>query len=188
MLIKTFGSKKIKIRTISKSDLNKVKKFQDFINSLVKEKAMIKVNKKISRKEEIEWLKAKLKAQKQKKEVILVAEEKDKIVGVAHIKLDWGRQSHIGHFGISIRKGYRKIGLGTYLGKEIIKLAKKRLKPKLKIIRLNVYELNKPAISLYKKLGFEKVAKIPKQVQYQGNLIAEIIMLKDIKKKKIKKL
>jgi ribosomal protein S18 acetylase RimI-like enzyme len=60
---------------------------------------------------------------------------------------------------------------------EIIKLAKKELRPGLKIIRLSVYSNNKIAIALYKKYGFKEVAKIPKQIQYKGKLIDEIIML-----------
>jgi len=46
METKIFKDKKIRIREISKSDLKNVKRFQDYINSLVNEKAMIKVNKK----------------------------------------------------------------------------------------------------------------------------------------------
>jgi len=60
----------------------------------------------------------------------------------------------------------------------LIKLAKKELKPKFKIIRLNVLPTNKPAISFYKKLGFKKVAVVPKQIQYKGNLVDEIIIMK----------
>jgi ribosomal protein S18 acetylase RimI-like enzyme len=66
--------------------------------------------------------------------------------------------------------------LGKYLGREIIKLTKERLK--IKIVRLGVYSANKPAQKLYKKLGFKMVASIPKQVQYKGKLIDEFIMLK----------
>ena len=180
MKIKIFDNKKIKIREISKGDLKNAKKFQDFINSLVEENAMVKLNKKQSLREETEWLKEKLKQIKGKKEVALIAESEDKIVGNTQIGLDWGRQSHIGDFGISIRKGYRDIGLGTYLAKEVIKLAKKELRPRPKIIRLSVYAANKPAIVFYKNLGFKKVAKIPKQGKIKGKLVAEIIMLLEL--------
>ena len=63
---------------------------------------------------------------------------------------------------------------------EIIKLAKKKLKPRLKFIRLGVYPNNKPALALYRKFGFKKAAKIPKQIQYKGKLLDEIIMLKEL--------
>jgi len=178
METKIFKDKKIIIRKISKSDLKNVKKFQDYINSLVEEKAMIKVNKKASLKEETEWLKEKLKEIKTHKEVCLLAEHENKIVGNTQIALDWGRQSHVGDFGISIRKGYRNIGLGTYLAKELLKLAKKELKPRPKIIKLSAYSVNKPAITFYKNLGFKEVARIPKQAKIQGKLVDEIIMLK----------
>jgi ribosomal protein S18 acetylase RimI-like enzyme len=45
---------------------------------------------------------------------------------------------------------------------------------------LSVFSTNKPAIGLYKKYGFKTVTKIPKQIQYQGKLIDEIIMLLDL--------
>lgn len=61
--------------------------------------------------------------------------------------------------------------------RETIKLAKKELKPKPRIIRLSVFANNKPAIGLYRKIGFKKVASVPKQLQYKGRLIDEIIML-----------
>ena len=60
---------------------------------------------------------------------------------------------------------------------ESIKMAKKELRPSPKVIMLSVYVNNIPAIKLYKKIGFKKAARIPKQVQYNGKLIDEFIML-----------
>lgn len=68
METKIFGGRKIKIRQISKKDLRNVKKFQDFINSLIEEDAQIKMNKKFSLKEEKEWLNGELKEIKNRKE------------------------------------------------------------------------------------------------------------------------
>jgi len=170
-----FGSKKIIIRKLSNGDLRNVKKFQDFINSFVKEDAQILYNKKFSLKEEKNWLKEQLQNIKNHKTVFLMAQDHNKVIGTTGIDLHRGREAHVGEFGITIRNGYRGIGLGKYLMKEIIKLAKKELKPK--IIRLSVFPTNKAAIGLYKKLGFKKVAKIPKQIQYKGKLLDEIIML-----------
>jgi len=180
METKIFDDKKIKIRRILKSDLRKVKEFQDYINLLVEESAQIQMNKKATLKEEKEWVKEKLKRKKERKEIALVAEYEGKIVGSAQITSNWGRQSHVGDFGISVRKGFRNIGLGTYLAKEIIKLAKKELKPRPKIIRLSAYATNKPAIEFYENLGFKKVARIPKQGKIKGKLVAEVIMLREL--------
>jgi len=180
MVTKSLGGKLIKIRAFSQRDLRNVKKFQNFINSLISEDAKILLNSKKSKKEERAWLKDKIKNVARKKEVALTAEHNRKVIANTGIDLDLFRKSHIGNFGISIREGYRGIGLGKYLMAEIIKLAKKELKPRPKIIRLSVFSNNKPAISLYRKMGFRKVAVIPKQYQYKGRFVDEIIMLLDL--------
>ena len=107
-----------------------------------------------------------------------MAECNNKIIGATDIELDRWRRNHIGKFGITIIQGYRGIGLGKHLMSEVIKLAKKELKPSPKIIQLEVYTNNKPAIALYKKMGFKIVAKLPKQIQWKGKLIDELVMLK----------
>lgn len=178
METKIFGGKKIKIRKLLNKDLRNARNFQDFINSLVEEGAQILIDKKISFKEERKWLEGQLRNIKKHRIVFLVAEDDDTIVGTAGIDLGYGRQSHIGNLGITIKKGYRGMGLGACLMKEIIKSAERELKPRPKIIRLSVFPTNKPAISLYKKYGFKIVAKIPKQIQYKGKVFDEIIMLK----------
>jgi RimJ/RimL family protein N-acetyltransferase len=177
MPIKTFSGKKIKIRELAKSDLKNVKKFQNYINSLIKEDAKIILNKKETLKEEAEWIKNKIKKARKREDILLIAECDNKIIGTTNIELKEGRLDHIGEFGISILKGYRGIGLGGYLTGEIIKLAKEKLKAKLKIIRLFCFSNNKPAINLYKKFDFKIKARLPKQIQYKGKLVDELIML-----------
>lgn len=179
MLIKTkiFNGKKLNIRLLSKKDLKEPKKFQDFINSLIKENAQIALNKRLSLKEEKEFLKNTLRQIKKHSGVFIVAEYNGIVVGTAGITLKGNRQNHIGEYGITIRKDYRGIGLGDYLTMRIIKLAKKQLKPAPKFIKLSVFSTNKPAINLYKKCGFKKAAEIPNQMEYKGKLVGETIML-----------
>lgn len=177
---KKIDFEKIKIRKISQIDLKRVKEFQNYINSLIEEEAMILFNKKKSLKEEKEWIKEGLKNMEKKKQIVLIAEDKNKLVGISDVRLKGERQNHVGEFGISIKKEYRGIGLGKKLMVEVLKLAKKELKPRPKIIRLSVFSENKIAQNLYKKFGFKKVAKIPKQIQYKGKLIDEIIMIKEL--------
>lgn len=157
---------KIKIRKLSGGDLKKAKGFQDFINSVIEEGAQIMLNKKLSLKEERKWLEDELKKIRNCQRVCLVAEINNVVIGVADIELGRGRQNHVGTLGISLRKDYRGIGLGSYLMEKMLKLAEKELKPKPKIIRLGVFPTNKTALSLYKKFGFKKVAKIPEQLEY----------------------
>lgn len=166
----------IKIREISQSDLKKVRLFLEYINALVKEGVMISINEKLSPKEEKRWLLGKLKNKREEKEVLLVAEGDNKIVGIAGVRLRRWRESHIGEFGISVRKEYRGRGLGKKLGFKIIELAKDKLKPRPKFIRLSVFSENKVGRALYKKLGFKEIALIPQQLYYKGKLVDEIVM------------
>jgi len=177
MKTKFFDRKKLIIREFSEKDLRNVRKFQTFINSLIEEEALINLNKKLSMGQEKKWLEEQLRKMKSHKSVYLIAETNNMVVGTTQIYLNEGRGEHVGNFGITIKKSYRGIGLGSYLTGEVIKLAKKKLKPKPKIIKLDVFSINKPAIDLYKKYNFKKVAVIPKQREYKGKLYDEIIML-----------
>ena len=178
MITKNFAGKRIIIRSLMAKDLKSPEKFQDFVNSLVEEKAMILINSKKSKKDEQEWLKESLQEIRKDKGVRLVAESNGEIVGNSGITLLKESKNHIGEFGISIKNGYRRIGLGKFLMAEVIKSARKKFGKKLKIIRLSVYRGNQSALALYQKMGFKQVAVIPKQVQHKGKLIDELIMLK----------
>lgn len=180
MEVKIFGDKKIIIRKIGKSDLRKAKLFQEYINLLVEEPAMLLLNKKQTLQNEKDFIKKTLLSQKNKSSVCIIAEHNGKIVGLTDVKLKPMAKNHIGLFGISVRREYRGIGLGKYLMQEVLKLAKKEL-PGLKIFELEVYEINKPARALYKKLGFKDVAKIPRAILHKGKLEAEYLMMKEVK-------
>lgn len=173
-----FNKRKIVIRELSKKDLKFPRKFLDFFNSLIEEEVQITSCEKKSLKEEKEWLKKQLEEMKKKRRIVLVVKDQEKVVGICDIGLLKERCSHVGILGITIRRGYRGIGLGSYLMKKTLELAKTKLKPQLKIIRLSVFVTNKRAISFYKKFGFEKVAKVPKQIEYKAKLIDEIIMIR----------
>jgi len=196
MKAKIFGTQKIIIRPLYKRDIFRVKDFQKFINSLVKEKAQILINKKRNHKEEREWLKTKIKELQRAKTVCLVAEQKvssvdrrniacksgsslrqKKIVGMVDVCLGDGHKEYVGTLSIGIRKGYRGIGLGTHLIKQILSLAGTCLRPRPKIVRLSAFASNKAALGLYKKIGFKKIAKVPAQYYFQGDFIDELIMI-----------
>jgi ribosomal protein S18 acetylase RimI-like enzyme len=178
---KDFKGKIIEIRKFSKKDIGRSKDFLQFINSLIEEEAKIALNKKMTLKEEKIWAIDKEKKLREGKEVCLIAEDGQKIAGLANIKTKEGVGSHVGEFGIRIADGYRRIGLGKYMTKEIIDFAVKELKNTPKIIRLSVFANNKPAQGLYKKMGFKEVARIPKQIQYKKRLTDEVVMIKFVK-------
>jgi len=177
MITKMFGEKEITIRSLKEDDLQHVEKFQEYANSLVKEEARISINKELSLEEEREYLTGMLKGVKSQKGILLVAEHNGDVVGATNINLGVGGQEHVGNFGIAVRKDCRGIGLGKYLMGEVIKQAQTELIPSPSIIKLDVLEGNDPAISLYKSYGFKKVAEVPDQVRYKGELLSLIVML-----------
>jgi len=44
----------------------------------------------------------------------------------------------------------------------------------LKVIILDVYEKNLPALNLYKRMGFKEVGRIPKAVYWKGEYVDDI--------------
>ncbi len=177
LLKKQFGDREITVRQPLEGDVLVAEKFQVYINDLIEEDAKILMKTKQTLEEEREWLRDRMKAIRDKKAVSLVAEYNGMVAGQCSIKLQRERQDHIGEFAIAIGKDFRKIGLGYYLTKEIIKLAKKELKSTPKIIKLFVLANNEPAIKLYEKIGFKQVAVLPDQIQFQGKLVDEDCML-----------
>jgi ribosomal protein S18 acetylase RimI-like enzyme len=176
MEINNFKGKKITIRKLSSRGLKIVPQWVRYINGLIEEDIYLLVQKKYTLAGERDWLRGELKKIKARREVILVAETDKKIVGTAAISLLSGKQSHVGLFGISISKDYRRMGLGDFLINKIISLAKKEIKPAPKMIYLCVFAENQIARDLYKKTGFKEVARIPNHLMHKGQLMDEIIM------------
>ena len=174
-VIKLKNGKEAKLRYPKFEDW---KDLLEYINSLVEENALIIINKKISKKKELEWITKQLKKIETNQMVALVAEVDGKVVGVCDIKKLEYKKSHVGSLGIGVRKEYRGLGIGYNLMKTAIKLAKKELK--LKIITLNVFENNKIALKLYKQLGFKVCGRCPKFLKHKGKFWDELIMYKEI--------
>ena len=159
-------------------------KFEDWpeclqlINSLVKEDAKINANKRVSKSEELEWISWQLKSLEKGESIAICAEVNGRVVGMCDIHRKKYRQSHIASLGISIAKAYRGIGIGKALMKKALELAKKELK--VKMVILGVFENNRIARKLYKKLGFKVYGKLPKALQYKGKYVTSVYMYKEL--------
>jgi len=167
---------KITFREPKMSDLEST---LEMINSLVKEKTYITVQRKQTVKEERKYLENITKEIKKKSGVYLVLDINGKVCGNARVSLiDSGPRKHVGELGISIMKEARGKGLGEKLFKKIVEKAIKELK--VKIITLCVISENKVAINLYKKMGFKKISTIKKGYNHYGKLLDNITMIKYI--------
>jgi RimJ/RimL family protein N-acetyltransferase len=151
----------------------------DFINSLIEEEAPIAINRKVTREEEVDWLAALLTDLEKGNHATIVAQVEGRMVGNVVVRPRVGRLKHMGTLGISIKKGYRGIGIGRELMTEIEPHARDL---GVEVISLDVFENNQKALNLYTRMGYKEVGRIPKGAIYKGEYIDSITMIKEIKK------
>ena len=149
----------------------------DFINSLVEEDAMILVNEKKTREQEIDWISSCMSKLEKSQFIMIVAEVDGKLVGVVEVNPNFGKMSHVGSLGISVKKGYRNIGIGLDLIKEAEKHA---IHMRLKTMELEVFEKNERAIHVYEKMGYKVTGRIPEGVLHQGEYSDVLIMTRKL--------
>lgn len=140
----------------------------EFINSLIDEGADIAVETRVSRNEEADWLGKRLASTEKGELVDIIAEIDGKMIANAEVGRRRGPMSHVGDLGIGIRAGYRGIGVGTMLMKTLVDESRKM---GLKMLVLSVFDTNKTAKGLYKKIGFRENGRIPKGVFKKGEYI-----------------
>lgn len=177
-MIKEFEAegKKVSLRYPKWEDLDHLHKY---INSMVGERTFFARQKKVSRKDEIEWLSKTFKAMEKGDLIMIVAEVDGKVVGNAIVtKGEQDAKKHTGEFGIGIRKEYRRMGIGKELIETIIKIAKKEMG--IRIVQLWCFSGNGGALKLYRKHGFREAGRIPKALNHYGKYNDEIIMYKEV--------
>jgi RimJ/RimL family protein N-acetyltransferase len=149
----------------------------DFINSLVEEDAMILVNEKKTRDQEIDWLTNVLKRLEKGEFIMVCAEVEGKMVGICEIEPMFGKMSHTGNLGISVMKGYRDLGIGLDLIKEAEKHA---IHMGLKTACLEVFEGNDRAVHVYEKIGYQITGRKTGAVLHGGKYIDSIVMTRTL--------
>ena len=149
----------------------------EFINSLILEEAKILANIEKTREQEIDWLAENLKKLEKGQHISIVAEVDGKMVAICGINPKFGKMSHLGNLGISVKDGYRGIGIGVDLMKEAEKHA---IHMRLKTIKLEVFENNEPAIALYEKMGYKITGRVPGAIFYKEEYLDSIIMTKKL--------
>ena len=149
----------------------------DLINSLVEEDAMIIMNEKKTRDQEIDWLVNVLRKLEKGEFIMVCAEVDEKLVGLCEIEPMNGKMRYTGNLGISVKKGYRDIGIGLDLMKETEKHA---IHMGLKTLVLEVFEGNERAIHVYQKMGYKITGRKPEAVLHKGEYIDSIVMTKPL--------
>jgi RimJ/RimL family protein N-acetyltransferase len=104
----------------------------------------------------------------------LVARVDGKVVGGASIHPHAEKRAHVADFGIYIREGYRNLGLGTALTKELIEIAKEQ---GLEILQLSVYATNKRAFNVYKKCGYRECGRLTRDIRFLDGTYTDRILM-----------
>jgi RimJ/RimL family protein N-acetyltransferase len=176
---KEFQTKTGKSATIRNPDWTDLSKLLTYINELSQEDTFIRLaGEEITRKHEIEYLASVFSKMELKDAVYQYACVGDELVGTCEVhKMPElrSRGEHAAGFGLSIAQKYRGEGIGYELSKITIEEATKRI-PGLKIIILDCFSSNTPALKLYEKLGFKVVGRVPKMLYRQGKYDDQVQM------------
>ena len=136
-------------------------------------------DKKMSRKEESEWLSGTLKKMEKKTKVDLIVEVDGEMAGHGGVeKAGLGATRYVALLGIGLGRKYRDMGIGTELIKTLCDVAKDVLKAR--VVQIPFYENNKIARRAYEKGGFREAGRIPKGCYYYGKFYDEVIMVKEL--------
>ena len=147
---------------------------RDFINGFVDEDALIMVNRKMSLKEEREFQKSKAREISANNTVFVLCWSGGELVGDCEAVKGRFKESHNAMFGLIVKKGFRRIGIGAKLLSIAMKEAKKTLKARN--LWIDHIDGNQPARKLYEKLGFRKVARLKDYVRHKGRFRDRIKM------------
>ncbi|MGP6206655.1 GNAT family N-acetyltransferase [Cuniculiplasma sp. SKW3] len=106
--------------------------------------------------------------------VAVVSEEDGRVVGLCDIhrirpnsELD-----HVGILGIAIIRQYRNRGIGN----ELIRKALELSRGKFEIVELEVFAVNRRAISLYKNCGYKEFGMLPNSIKRGERYYDQILM------------
>ncbi|MBN2335596.1 GNAT family N-acetyltransferase [Candidatus Bathyarchaeota archaeon] len=171
---KAGDGRKVTLRTPRWEDLDDM---LEFINLLVEEEAMIAVDTKKTREEEVDWLARNLTNLEKGRLIAVVAEADGRVVGSCEVAPKFGRMSHVGSLGISVKQGYREIGVGQEIMREVERHVAAL---GLEKIMLEVFAINDRAIHVYEKMGYVEVGRVPGEVKYRGGYVDSLIMVKEL--------
>lgn len=94
--------------------------------------------------------------------------------GLATLYLQpYRKLAHQCEFGIIVGPGYRNKGVGTFLLKNLMHLAKEHFN--IELLQLQVYQDN-PAIHLYQRLGFKEFGRQTHWLKDNGVYVGRIFM------------
>lgn len=112
--------------------------------------------------------------------VFLVAVYEDQLVGHAFLNPHAVQSlSHVADLNMAVHRGWQSKGIGKMLLESIIQWAKNF--SSLEKIGLVVRATNTPALSLYRKMGFQEEGRLKNRVKVDNHYIDDIVMGLDLR-------
>lgn len=174
--IVTKKGRKIIIRPPTPKDVGEI---FTFFNKLIEEDTYILRfgHEKVNLASEKDWLSKSLKKVKKKEVVLLGAYVEAQLVGQIEVRKGIFRKRYIGTLHLGVDRDFRGEGIGEALMNAVEDEAKEI---GVKVIELQVFGENDPALSLYKKLGFTRFGVLPRSIDFRGKLLDEVYMYKRV--------
>ncbi len=172
-LIEFYKTKDGRTVTIRTPSIDDVESMMNFINELVDEGVQISTTERQTYVSELRYLADEIQKMIEGKLIALVATVDEKIIAHTELRRGSGRTLHVGTLGVGVIREYRNVGLGYELIRLLIDLAKSE---GYRLIKLEVYAHNAPAVHLYRKLGFIQTGIIPKMGLFEEGYENALIM------------
>jgi len=152
-----------------------VQEWRRYIATFVEEGAFLNVQAVPSLGEEARFLAKTLRRMERQREVVALLLEGGRLRGMAHVwQLSHPHQGY-GQFGIAVERELRGKGWGKRLAQAVIGEAFRRLP--IHHILLEVVADNERARALYRELGFEEVARLPRYYHHYGKERDALLMV-----------
>ena len=176
-LTKTVRGKKLILRSAKKEDIKILLQSLKDLNQETKFLSSEPEEIKYTEEGELSFINA---LNSSEKSVMLLAFVDDRYIGNCMMKQGSTlRSAHRATIGIAIYQKYTHQGFGEAMLEALFEIA---TQAQLEQLELNVVSSNKPAISLYTKLGFKQYGCLPHQMKYRdGGYADDYVMIKFIK-------
>jgi len=178
----TGQSKQNKIITIRYVEDTDAEALCQYINILSQERTFMRFQgEQVTLEDEIAYVTQQVELIQQKRAVRLLALCDTTIIGSAGITMKNMIERHVGVFGISIAQGYRGEGIGRLLMDAVLKEAEEHI-PELRIVVLDVFSDNAPAIAMYEKSGFVVYGRLPMGFLHGDVFVDNVRMYKNVQR------
>lgn len=182
-ILTTFTTKTGQEAVIRYAELSDAENLTNFINNFSLEDRFTRFSgEQLSLEEEKEYIQSEVKAIAAGDAVKLFCYVNQQLAGVCDIHRDTSlltRKRHAGVLGLIVGKDFRGQGIGQQLMSTTIEEAQKHISG-LRMVKLDCFATNVPALSLYQKLGFREVGRIPKSLFYKNQYVDEVIMIHEL--------